>query len=331
MLTKNLLENILIRPGIEVGDELCIVSASASPAMAYQHLDILRDAKIKIKVNLIIGMSVIEGIPRASHTAFNRLVSKDYPDIFKCSYLVKNPPIHSNIYAWLKRGTPSKSFIGSANYTQAGFGENQREVMVELDPEEGFNYYSLICGQSKECRDPKVESLINIHDDREKILRFSKGKNADDDGLRELIETEDISELFSHIEVCLVDRRGDLPARSGLNWGQRPEYNRNPNQAYIRLDACAQNSRFFPEPGRRFVIFTDDGESFVCIRAQANGKAIETPEDNSLLGIYFRKRLGLKPGAFVQTADLDRYGRTGIDFYRIDEETYYLDYSARNG
>jgi hypothetical protein len=48
---------------------------------------------------------------------------------------------------------------------------------------------------------------------------------------------------------------------------------------------------------------------------------------NSLLGEYFRNRLGLPNGAFVTKADLDRYGRTDVVFYKFDDEEYLMDFS----
>ena len=60
---------------------------------------------------------------------------------------------------------------------------------------------------------------------------------------------------------------------------------------------------------------------------QQNDKAITTPARNSDLGEYFRNRLGLANGDFVTREDLDRYGRTNVIFIKLDEETYYMDFS----
>lgn len=76
-------------------------------------------------------------------------------------------------------------------------------------------------------------------------------------------------------------------------------------------------------------MLTDDGNFMICARAQANGKAILTPQDNSILGEYFRKRLGLSYGSPVSTKDLLNYGRTDIDFFKFDEETYFMDFSPK--
>jgi hypothetical protein len=131
--------------------------------------------------------------------------------------------------------------------------------------------------------------------------------------------------------MSLLDNKGNLPMRSGLNWGQRPEYKRDPNQAYIRIPASIRHSGFFPSRKQHFTIITDDGKALDAVIAQDNDKAIETTFDNSLLGSYFRQRLGLPSGAPVTLADLKRYGRTDIDFVKIDGETYYMDFSVRRG
>ena len=71
-------------------------------------------------------------------------------------------------------------------------------------------------------------------------------------------------------------------------------------------------------------------KSLVLRVEQQNDKAITTPENNSKLGEYFRYRLGLANGAFVTKEDLLRYGRTDVDFYKIDDEQYYMDFSVHS-
>jgi hypothetical protein len=75
------------------------------------------------------------------------------------------------------------------------------------------------------------------------------------------------------------------------------------------------------------MVLTDDGKELICVRAQDNGKGLHTTLNNSLMGEYFRYRLGLPSGSFVRKKDLLKYGRTDVDFYKIDDETYLLDFS----
>jgi hypothetical protein len=114
------------------------------------------------------------------------------------------------------------------------------------------------------------------------------------------------------------------PARSGLNWGQRP--GRNENQAYLPVPAEIQRSNFFPDRGVIFNITCDDGFEMTCKRAQANGKAIQST-DNSILGGYFRRRLGLLPGELIVLYHLEMHGRFWVEVYKKTEHGFYLDFS----
>jgi hypothetical protein len=46
------------------------------------------------------------------------------------------------------------------------------------------------------------------------------------------------------------------------------------------------------------------------------------------MGEYFRKRLGVPLGEPLKMEHLLKYGRTDIDFYKIDDENYYMDFSV---
>lgn len=117
-----------------------------------------------------------------------------------------------------------------------------------------------------------------------------------------------------------------VPQRSGLNWGQRP--GREPNQAYLSVPVDIQRSGFFPERGEEFLMECDDGEIMKCVRAQQNGKAIETSGNNAILGLYFRKRLKVRPGYMVTIDHLYRYGRLSVDVTFKSNHRYYLDFST---
>ena len=131
--------------------------------------------------------------------------------------------------------------------------------------------------------------------------------------------------------VSVGDRSGNLQdGASGLNWAFRPgKHRKNLNEAYIQLPPAVYKSDFFPLRGTHFTVLTDDGKSLICTRAQKDerGQAIETPQNNGLLGEYFRHRLGLPYGSKVSKEDLLNYGRSNVEFYKIDNETYEMDFS----
>ena len=329
MLTKNLFQEVLLQPAKIGANKLYIVSGYATAAMAFHHMQSLRQINNLVSVDLIVGMSVTEGLSESNHKGFQKLVQSDLNSIFSCSYLIGMPPVHSKVYSWFKDEEPICGFVGSANYTQTAFGKNQREVMSCSDAEEGSNYFQDLISQSIYCDHIDAENFVQIYNEKS-YERIRREKVQ----LPHLYQESEILSLTPNllgllsVQVNLLDRNGVLPQRSGLNWGQRPEYNREPNQAYIKLPSAIYNTNYFPQRGVHFTVLTDDDKVLICTRAQDNAKAIETPHNNSLIGEYFRNRLGLPNGAPVTTEDLLRYGRTTVDFYKIDDETYFMNFSV---
>ena len=271
-------------------------------------------------------MPIQDGISKKDHELFQGLASKPGNRSFSCRYVAYRPPVHSKTFAWYSGDTPKIAFTGSANYTQSAFNPARREVMVEHDAESSRDYFDLIRQDTIDCNDPQVQDLITVYKEpRYSIRKASQVEQVEDDG-----DSDSLGELkdLPHQRVSLLDRHGELPARSGLNWGQRPEVGREPNQAYIRLPRSIARTDFFPAVGSQFTVITDDDKTLICARAQAAGKAIHTSLNNSHMGFYFRRRLGLPEGSFVPTAHVKRYGRTDVDFYKIDEETFYMDFSV---
>ncbi len=320
---NDLYNTLLINPyknkNIEV-NKLLIVSGYASSAMSYRTIkDFMEINKNKnFQINLILGMSSRDGISKTEHKGFNNLVN-NFPDYFKCSYRKKKSiPVHSKLYVWCKKSTPICAFTGSANYSQnALILKQQEELMVECNPKQAAAYYNAISKESVLCSTPIANKLINIYsppiiEPHKKSAKQSIGH----------IDTERL-ECKS---ISLLIRGEKIAPRSGLNWGQRP--GRDHNQAYLSIPITIVRSQFFPEGKTCFTVYTDDDRILHCVIAQDGDKALHTYDSNSELGLYFRNRLGLESGAFVKKEDLENYGRTDVDFYKIDNETYYMDFSS---
>lgn len=326
MLTENLFDSVLLAPVGQSADTLYIVSGYASATMAHRHLQELnrRFRRRTVRVELIVGMTVRDGLSVKDHQGFRDLVS----DTFSCRYVAYNQPVHTKTFAWYSGERPRAGFSGSANYTQSAFSDARREAMTEHDAEESRDYFDLIRQDTVDCRDPRVATLITIHAEPEHSIRL-----ANDDDLEAPGEAEaatriaGLLERLPHRRISFLGRQGNLPQRSGLNWGQRPEARREPNQAYIRVPSAVYNTDYFPPRGEQFTIITDDGMHLVCSRISDHAKSIST-RNNSDIGRYFRERVGVPLGAPVTAEDLARYGRADVDFYKIDEETYYMDFSV---
>lgn len=336
MITKNLFEEVLVKPVIEGADKLLVVSGFASSAMAFHHLEEIRKAKKSIEVELIVGMTCKEGLSEVDHKGFQKIATVDYAGKFQCSYIDKNPPVHSKVYVWLKKGSPFKCFIGSANYSQNAFNikqsrktpaktELQKEVLTHCEPKEGLNYFNELSAQAVYCTHSEIEDLIRIYSAKQYRRKF-----VDESEITKQDESEITDDIFTCVDVSLLMDNGEVHPHSGLNWAYRKKYTRKKlNEAYIQLKPKIYKGDFFPPKGTHFTVLTDDNKSLLCTRAQKRyGEAIETPRNNEELGEYFRNRLGLGYGAIVTRKDLDNYGRTNVTFCQVEDDTYTMDFSV---
>lgn len=307
-----LFREILMRPAAnEEADELLIVSGYVSASMLEQHLEALRkgvaEGRIATlpKIKIVAGMAQV-GIEAAQHHGLCGVVRR-FPETVSCFYLTSGNPCHSKVFVWQKNGIPIRAFVGSANYTMLGFGTSQRETVVEADPDAVLKHHESLIDQSILCTDAGVETSVK--------LMHTKPPDKD-------VADEDVAILS--LLATTGDRKGDTHLKAGLNWGQRD--NRDPNQAYIPIPKSVQDRVFFPPIGRRFTALTDDEQSLILVVAQQHGKALHTTMDNSELGRYLRHRLGVRSGEFVTRQHLTDYGRRDVGFYRIDLETYHMDF-----
>ncbi|WP_156896650.1 restriction endonuclease PLD domain-containing protein [Desulfovirgula thermocuniculi] len=309
---RDLYSELITRPYEAGMRELKVLTGYASSAFVHHVLYDLEELRLEV----ILGMAKAEPIAVWDHNEYVRLTRET--GRLRVCYFLGDPPIHSKVLLW---GTTARggriAFVGSANFSWHGFRE-YREVMAAVDP------------ALAEAAFPQADELIECTDTaafRHIKLSYQKG---------EMPGAIDASAVSASVRGCpsvnlpLVEiRTGRVHSRAGLNWGQRP--GREPNQAYIPIPSTvhAEHPGFFPDRGIEFTVVTDDGESFICVVAQDNNKAIETSRDNSILGRYFRRRLGVPLGARVTDEALRRYGRSYVTFYKIDGGTYFMDFSPK--
>lgn len=316
MISNNIAQKILFAPPLQGADTLLILSGYATPNMASWLIKSLQERNTSpINISLLIGMIPYDGLSIPVHEGFKALHGKTYPkavESFTCSYVCENPPVHANLYIWLKNDNPVLSYTGSADFMQNSFASSRKELVENCDPFAAYDYYTEIESASIYCNHAEVEDNIvlrpthQILDAENKTITTLAG-----DGI-------------ASTTLSLLTNRGDVGEKSGLNWGQRK--GRNRNQAYIHLPAKIARSGFFPLDKQHFTVVTDDGHTLLLRVEQQNDKAITTPLSNAQLGEYFRNRLGLGNGEFVTKQDLSHYGRTDVTFYKIDDEQYFMDF-----
>lgn len=317
MLHASLASTVLFDPLQDNADELYILSAYATPNMLSWYIkNIYHRTEHPIKLNLTVGMVPFDDLSVTIHEGFKELTSSELPneiESIRCSYVIDRPAEHGNLFIWCRDGQPYAAFTGSANFVQSSFiGSHRQELMTPCDPSEAMAYYDSVVPRTVYCNHAEIEEYIILHPTHPVLDLECNLVNGLDD--------------YDSVLLSLVTRTGEPGTRSGLNWGQR--YGREPNQAYIPLPSSIARSGFFPLEKRHFTAVTDDRHQLTLRVEQQNNKAITTPVRNSDLGEYFRNRLGLPNGAYITRADLDRYGRTDVKFVRLDEETYYMDFSV---
>lgn len=321
MLVENLYNHSLIEPVISgIANKLYIVSGYASATFARRHLLELRRYSSDFEVNLIIGMPSAKN----DHMAFLHL-HDEFKGSFNAYYLQNQPPVHCKVYSWFHNNKPAIGYSGSANYSQYGFFHTQQINQLTNDnPSEIKNLFDSLLKRSIFI--PKHNLVLPIS---HRIPRVDSvppgGVEWEITGVR--------------VTISFLDRYGDLPMVSGLNWGQRLSKRKNPrtgiiswdkrepNQAYLSLKGDSRDISFLPTKAFTFTLITDDKQSFDCVVAQDGRKAIQSTNDNSELGKYIRKRIGVPLGEKISVENLENYGRTDYTIEKIDDETFLLDFS----
>ena len=323
MITQNLYNEALIKPCIEGADVLHIVSGYASATFASLHLDHLLEIQPNIHVSLIVGMCPADGMAMGNPENFKHLIGNN----FSCSYAFTRPSVHSKLYLWYTGSDLHRVFVGSANYTYNGFMGVQRELLAEIHDDTVLDYYDSIEKNSIYCDNIEIEQHISIYPDN---LYYRSHLHEQTGTPEPIINVDGIKS----VTVSLLDQKGQVQQHAGLNWGFRgSNLKRNRNQAYIQLRPAVYRSDFFPEKPRLFMVETDDGKYIMCRRAgkpEAHKPGCHIHSRvNSDIGEYFRGRIGLPSGAFVERKHLDNYGRTDVTFYKLDEENFFMDFSPK--
>ncbi|MBT5426879.1 MAG: NgoFVII family restriction endonuclease [Bacteroidetes bacterium] len=308
IISNSLSEEILTSPiRRREADSLHILSGFASSNAASRHLRSLSEISDNFNLQLTIGMARNGAITQNSHLAFRRLTQEFYCTKFSCNYMPVTSPIHSKIYVWLREQTPVRAWICSANYTQAAlYTFRQQEVASSCNPNQALEIVQQAYNSGVSCTSDSAQACVA---DRVPSIAGNVIQRGD-----LVLETVSWS--------LLSDTRED-GLRYGINWGHRGTRNRN--EAYIPIPSQVYNTSFFPDRPINFTVRTDDGFVFTCVREQDNGKAITTPINNSDIGLWLRRRIGLNSGDLITSDNLQSANVAIVSFSKISEDEYLLE------
>ncbi len=306
-LNNDLYQEAILNPLNGGARELSIITGYSSPAIVHKLFKDSHDMNLDIKLELIIGMTSGGIINSINHHNFLKLQENQN---FLCRYVTNPPPVHAKLYLWFSqdRENITDAYGGSANFSVNGLISDQVEILSAVDKTSAQDFFIQV---------KKKSSLIS-------------DISIDDFSIADAPEKDATVISNNTITLTLLNSKNmdETPGRSGINWGQRPDVGREPNQAYINIPATINKENFFPEVAIPFIIQTDDNQTLAVVRAQDGGKGLHTYESNAAMGKYLRDRLGLKHGTYVTKQHLDDYGRTDVTIRKLDDETYYMDFSV---
>ena len=312
IVTPNLADELIRKPLKEGAEEMMALCGYVSPAFVETIYQMRTEMEGKIarpspiRLRLCVGMAGVPGGVRASqHQAFVKQAMEERAEIR--FWMDRRNPHHDKLYVWVREGEPFRAFLGSANASPTAYGRQQNS-MVEVEPEMTVARIMSVFEKSTPCQDVPETTFLKPEE------RDGRGE-----GGRDVV-------IGEQARLPLLDSRtGEVPKRSGLNWGQRERRDRN--QAYLSIPKRYRD--FFPDRGEAFMVVTDDNHTMFMVRAQDGGKALHTAPSNATMGEYFRSRLGVDSGAYVTTEDLRRYGRTDVVFSHLPDQPgdFFMDFS----
>lgn len=160
MFSKNIAQKVLFAPVRQGADTLLILSGYATPNMASWLIKSLQERRLgPVNISLLIGMVPYDGLSVPIHEGFKELHGKSYPSAvgqFTCGYVYENPPVHANLYVWLKNEAPILAYTGSADFMQNSFISSRREIVENCDPNEAYTFFSDIESKSIYCNHSEV-------------------------------------------------------------------------------------------------------------------------------------------------------------------------------
>lgn len=336
MYTENLNQCILIRPAeTKKCNSLKIVTGYTDIECITRHLIALSeiDGLGNVFVEMILGMTNNKGLTEKKHKDILNLISrisrnKDMPH-FSCRYKFKGEDIHSKVYVWCKDEKPAFAFCGSANYSMNAFYK-RREAMEDCDATEALNYYNSLLCDTVSCEDSDLTSKLHFSTSCERSTETDEF-NIENLDWKMFAGKTPIDECT----VSLLMASGeDTGFGSGLNWGIRKNgTKRDRDQAYIPYNAKDKKDGFFPlkkNPSEKnnpiFKVVPNDFAPFFMRIAQQGNKGIHTAENNSLLGQFFREKLGVPSGTFITKEMLENYGKTYVVFRKYKEDLFTLEF-----
>lgn len=337
--TNRLFEKIIVNPAKQ-NEKLIVVSGFGSSNFLARVIKMFPEHSI----TLMLGMAPC-GITEKDHIEFKKICQ--LRDNVQVLYNVETPVNHMKIYQWYCNQEPTQAFLGSSNFSEAGFF-NHKEIMASIES----NFHELIQNMKHNfisCLDDEVENKINIVSgeidniyielkEEELIYEYNKDRFPTNKRSKEnqtnfkntfIQETRDVF-LGESEEVELILKNDFSSDVRGVNeWNRKYK---DKSDAHINIDSMNKkglwNQSFFPRE-EEFYLRTDDGIDFLVKRTGQYGRELKIIDKDKNFYSYFAKRIGIKEGCPILYKDLEHYGRTNVLFVKEKDSMYTMDFSIK--
>lgn len=324
-------------------DEFDIISGYLGPSA----IDGLLDSPYKC--NIYIGMYG-RNVDAILHKTLIKYANESKIEIHYTSIM-----IHSKCYIWSKNTNIVKTLIGSANFSTNGLYTDFKETLSDVlksDFEDTQHYLRIIKDNSINIKEFDLPNKTVISN--QVINGMSKSGDIHLSLLASRNGTRNILNISTY--------KDNVPTSSGINWGFSNGLPK-PNDAYFPISQkiIKDNPGMFQAKGKENIpvdVIWDDGTTMKMLfegTQPINGvdypKQLASFNDKSLLGKYLRKRIGKKinqdlilpdinkerfkreaikyTDKLVTREHLESYGRLEVVIKKIQENTYYLDFSTK--
>lgn len=299
------------------------------------------------QITLIVGMAP-QGISIRNHEEFKN-ICKSFSNV-RVYYQTETPSNHMKIYQWYLNEDPKVSFIGSANFSETGFFE-QNEILSPM-----IDIFSTLIDEvlshSIFCLHEQVLNKIPLYEDEKFKTLGSEGSlnekdikvlnnysssdvkskqdythNCNKVNLKKMLLSNLHLTSYNHVTVELMLKDDPHWQSKSLNVWTRP-YKIKDN-SYIDIGRTnnfgGRKLDFFPR-NVNFQLISDDNIQWIVKRVGEYGKELMVIEGINFYE-YFLYRLGIKEGRAISYNDFYNYGRANVDFYKLSDDQYLLDFS----
>lgn len=327
---KDLYFNIL-KKNAQDAIALNIISGYASPRIVEQ---VINDFP-NLKIRLFIGMA-LEGISRTDHDSYTKLMDKHSQ--LKIYYKIQYPLTHIKLYQFEMPDDRNVSYVGSANFSKAGFDHNQ-EILVKSE----YNFTELfkeVLEGSLLCDEDTIFKYIIFYTEENDILMadpgegYTIGNENIDKGTKDKGNLKYNSRSTDYIKyknmrisrfkfaadadfkIPIMIEKDSFQDNKGINAWVR-------NQApYLRQSNKYPFNQYFPLE-EEFKILTDSGEVFTG--QLTRGRSTQLELYPNIYG-YIRSKLSLNEHRPIKYEDLMKSNLLEIWGSEIEKGIYYFDF-----